>query len=662
MKSWDHEQLLEWIQQTQPNIFRDDEDVVTFKAAEISGTTFLECAGNLDFFRRIHLPYGVYWGLAYLGKEVVELNNQPNQTAGRKRKGDETDPPEEPPTSPKRRQKQKETLTQLATEANRRRKAIKDMITQMNDFPDQRSNSVDPLPGAVDKLSDPTLNHTLDFPFVGCMPERFNEPGIDDDRWLYMGRTMFKNLLREGFGKSHFLAALVCYFAAQDERVVYLPDCQGLLDNPISYVTKAMLFAWADDLSTQEEIMDLRTQDQIDDFFRFEKNVIFVVDEMNAFKTNGIANTEKTARLREWVISFTSPHKTIFSSSANSTDDLEEFKRQTSNSVVRVYGGFNETAMKQWWKQHEDIEMGEYNRDMVEDATGCIPLLLNECVVGKTIDLTVPRFHQISDDAAGFVQRIRSTVKGFFDYVTACTRNEPVPRGWNEHIKLVGHRYFYRNNNGTGGYTCGLVRDAVTNQLLELDISFINTDFLASLRDFAYNRSLVGFMMAYAVLASIRSKWLKVCEGIDKGMQLRLFKKPSDIRFDIDDTPVLYRPRDTNYRTIDGMIVLIRTKRSHEDKAKLLIFPIQITVAKKHSKSHLRFLHEYRKWAEDKRSDFDIGLEFLWITPGKRDIIPHQADLPWPEYKEHYIPFEDVSMDIWTKYQGAQGGEEEKDG
>jgi len=243
--------------------------------------------------------------------------------------------------------------------ANELRKAIKNTITQMNDSSDQHSNSVDPLSGAIDRLSDPTLDHTLDFPFVGPMPERFEEPGMAKGKWVYMGRTMFTYLVDEvktvresnvycrtwlygtqGFGKSHLLAALVCYFVAQDERVVYLPDCRALLSGPVAYVKVAMLFAWADDVDTQEEIMTLNTQGEIQTFLERQENVLFVVDQMNAFKSDGAGNKELARNVRQWVIQFTSTHKAVFSSSANSMDDLEEFNHQTLNKVVRVYGGF----------------------------------------------------------------------------------------------------------------------------------------------------------------------------------------------------------------------------------------------------------------------------------------------------------------------------------
>ena len=179
-----------------------------------------------------------------------------------------------------------------------------------------------------------------------------------------MGRTKFKQLMQklnevrhdehyralwlygtQGYGKSHLLAALVCYLAAQDERVVYIPDCRSLIDNPIAYVKTAMLFAWADDVTTQKEIIaTLNTTHEIDAFFYSQKNVIFVVDQMNAFKTGGNNDPNENRKLHRWIRSFTSRHKTVFSSSANHTDYLEQFNKQSSNRVLRVRGGLDDVS------------------------------------------------------------------------------------------------------------------------------------------------------------------------------------------------------------------------------------------------------------------------------------------------------------------------------
>ncbi|KIX09302.1 uncharacterized protein Z518_00381 [Rhinocladiella mackenziei CBS 650.93] len=337
VESWNDEQLLEWIQRTQPDLLRNYMDFLTFKAKRINGSTFLEYAEDPDIMET-HLRVGVRIGLASLALEVI--------LQCKKGGGNEDE------------------MTQLAAEANKRRKAIKDMITQMNDSSGQHSNFVDPLPEAIDKLSDPTSNYTFDFPYIGTMPERFKEPGIAKGKWLYMGRRIFKSLLRrinntqerywlrgtQDLGRPHLLAALVCYLAAQNERVVYLPDCQALFDDPVPYVRTAMLFAWANDFTTQKTIMGLHTQDQIRIFLKSQKDVIFVVDQMNALESSGFGDGETARQLRRWVIGFTFSNKAIFNCLEDSTDDLEELNHQDPNRMVWVHPRFTATEITEWWE------------------------------------------------------------------------------------------------------------------------------------------------------------------------------------------------------------------------------------------------------------------------------------------------------------------------
>jgi hypothetical protein len=68
--------------------------------------------------------------------------------------------------------------------------------------------------------------------------------------------------------------------------------------------------------------------------------------------------------------------------------------------------------MDQWWKQYSDIHMGGYKRSEVEDITGCIPLLLDKCVVGRKIDLTVADLREIYRNAVGFVHQMITRTEG----------------------------------------------------------------------------------------------------------------------------------------------------------------------------------------------------------------------------------------------------------
>ena len=95
-----------------------------------------------------------------------------------------------------------------------------------------------------DQLSDPALMTKLPFPFPGKGKQTDRFTILDDDSWSYLGREYFTTLLNKvtelmgsatgeislygtiGFGKTHLLAALVCYLSVAGKRVVYFPDCR----------------------------------------------------------------------------------------------------------------------------------------------------------------------------------------------------------------------------------------------------------------------------------------------------------------------------------------------------------------------------------------------------------------------------------------------------
>ena len=371
--------------------------------------------------------------------------------------------------------------------------------------------------------------------------------------------------------------------------------------------------------------------------------------------------------------------------------------------------------MDRWWDRRGGIDMGGYEKSQVEDTTGRIPLLLDMCVVDNKIDLTRTSLKEVHEKAVSFVQEISTVTQGtpkwkwyvrfvrcsgryrllrYCDFMTACFYHNPVPSGWYEHLTLVDHRYFYRyidNSEWCGGYTCGLVRDAVAEELLlDQGVDFADTDFLLSLDRFIDNPSVLSFIIEHAVLLSIRSHGLAIGAGIKKPMVLRHLKRQPEFEKDATDKPVLYRPKIFNFKAIDGIIICIKPeenemaaktneksdeknetaeemnkkndeksdekdkeKKAKEGKKKLLMFPIRITLAPaSHSDSHAKFFEAYGKWITD-ISKFDVELEFLWISPELCDSQDHPAskEPPWPAHKERYVPLKTVNNDIWEKYE-----------
>ena len=72
--------------------------------------------------------------------------------------------------------------------------------------------------------------------------------------------------------------------------------------------------------------------------------------------------------------------------------------------------------MKQWWERNKAV-LGDYTKDEVEDSTGCIPLLLDECIVKDEkgqpfmVNLCTSFFNKIYDQALTFEQEILSKCK-----------------------------------------------------------------------------------------------------------------------------------------------------------------------------------------------------------------------------------------------------------
>jgi len=72
--------------------------------------------------------------------------------------------------------------------------------------------------------------------------------------------------------------------------------------------------------------------------------------------------------------------------------------------------------MDQWWNRHQNVDMGGYDRDRVQDITGGIPLLLDKCVVDGKVDLTVADLLDVYDNAVAFVQRASEATEGNSDW------------------------------------------------------------------------------------------------------------------------------------------------------------------------------------------------------------------------------------------------------
>jgi hypothetical protein len=287
--------------------------------------------------------------------------------------------------------------------------------------------------------------------------------------------------------------------------------------------------------------------------------------------------------------------------------------------------------------------------------------------------------------------------------VKACFTFSPVPLEALVRPELVDHRFFFKHKDGTGGYTCGIVRKAVADQLLQNQQYFADTSFLKLLPKLIDYPSATGFFMEYAVLFYLQLNGIPHHEHLANHMEVINFDTSIPrFRKDIKGKPVIYHPTMFNYETLDGIIVFIpkapakkspakkggkKTARKDgeealksdledhpEPKGQLLLYPYQVTLHRKgHKDSHALFLEEYGQWVEDLK-EFDVQTESIWFTGDPSSYIEHPSNArpepqsepqpepqpegrvhrsgyvrtrpTWPAHQERFIYFNDLNMEL----------------
>jgi hypothetical protein len=312
--------------------------------------------------------------------------------------------------------------------------------------------------------------------------------------------------------------------------------------------------------------------------------------------------------------------------------------------------------------------------------------------------------------------------------VSACFIQKAIPQDWRSIIDIIDFRFFYfdrTSNVKTGHHACGLIRRTVATSLLGKGLDFNHPKFLNYMVDCYSNMSVVRFLIEYAILSEIQLNGLKGFVHVDNSMAVTNFiHDVPDIETKNVDLPVLYRPARSNYKAIDAAIVHIespgeakkrhrqtkerkrleeeernrledagetgktqRTRKGNNEgpeqeasspKPRVYLFPLQITVAKHHDKSHEMFFNGYDEWKKQ-FDGFDVVTQFIWISneptrfeeydeskpqsllrfeypqianPNPARLGPPPDSLPgWPKHIVRNICLKDIGMHIWNKYQ-----------
>lgn len=155
------------------------------------------------------------------------------------------------------------------------------------------------LPTDIQWYSDPSKLHSLPFPSLHQVQKNrfnFNKQGF----FTYIGREKFSKIVDVvnkgdsvklniygtiGYGKSHILAALACYFTRMGRPVFYIPDSAALVSKFIISVTEAFLLACAHPSRRHHwpEILKIRS---VEDAIRFSdvthEDFVYIVDQFDA--------------------------------------------------------------------------------------------------------------------------------------------------------------------------------------------------------------------------------------------------------------------------------------------------------------------------------------------------------------------------------------------
>jgi len=100
-------------------------------------------------------------------------------------------------------------------------------------------------------------------------------------------------------------------------------------------------FAWADDVTMQEEIITLDTREKIYRFCKRHKDAIFVIDQVNAFAELDDGKTQ----FATWLENCRAGHNTVLSTSANYDAYTKLSSKQTTEDTLCTYGGLNAVGL-----------------------------------------------------------------------------------------------------------------------------------------------------------------------------------------------------------------------------------------------------------------------------------------------------------------------------
>ena len=176
--------------------------------------------------------------------------------------------------------------------------------------------------------------------------------------------------------------------------------------------------------------------------------------------------------------------------------------------------------------------------------------------------------------------------------------------------------YFYKDDEGLGHSTCGVVRDRMAWLLRRYgEAKFLDDIWFEALHRSCNNPAVLGFIVKQMCLTSIAQSGLPIGRKNFYPVRTIVFGGRDPPAIDKQGGVSLYVPLRFNFPAIDAILIEVE-----EEKKTVLLIPLQITIAERHSASEDKFFETWAKW-ERKFYGYKVSLWFVWVTEGIRSRV-----------------------------------------
>ncbi|KAA8906952.1 hypothetical protein FN846DRAFT_918946 [Sphaerosporella brunnea] len=534
------------------------------------------------------------------------------------------------------------------------------------------------VPNNLEKFCDPSNVLKLPFMYIGEVPsDRFI---VTDGCFNYYGRECFADLSKAidsmafqgcrkhflhgslGTGKSHLLAALVCWLTKTGRSVVYLPDCRAMLQNTFTYIQKALRLTFFQHEEHRNYIQDCTKITELIDFCEKladgEITLYFVIDQLNALdpqdETGDRYDNAKKADVRDILEMMSAHHLRISSSSANYLHGHQDRVRASGEKHSTLYEGLTTAEMAAWWEVHGDqlcLKLDLEDKLIVEQLTGRLPILLRAILA---IDLKGPaRLPMGGDDeeetqtgadpgdASGitFVEAYAEKTAKFMARFWASDKVQQVCYRIQRFCLESENKYF-----DTPSWT----------------FYFLTVTWYQKLTLAGSNPGLLGFLVEHMVLSWISMNGLEAAGKEFRGIPLLRTFYGSEPVVDPRDGFTIYVPLTINYKAVDAVMVFL-----DNTKKEVTVAGVQITISQNHRQTEEDFFKDGAWWRQIFHGH-TVVFKFLWlmedrdkrkpmeVVPEKKRTLAKREIIACPEFERRHISIKDFSKEIADKLQAAR--------